>query len=270
MPCSQSPGMPAWDSSQYLRFANERTQPAVDLAARVAVEQPPRVVDLGCGPGNSTAVLARRWPQAEVTGVDSSPAMLATARRDYPAGQWLETDIATWASQAQAPDFPRPDVVFSNAALQWVPGHGTVLPLLFRAVAAGGALAIQVPHNLDAPPQRCLREIAGSATWRDRFRQTPIPWHVEPTGFYHDVLAPQASRIDLWLTEYVHVLEGPEAIVEWYRGTGLRPFLEQLPDEAARTEFLREYLAAITPHFPRQADGRVLMPFRRLFVVAYR
>ena len=261
--------MPSWDSAQYLSFASESTQPSIDLVARIALDAPKRVVDLGCGPGNSTAVVGRRWPNAQIAGVDNSAAMLAAARRDFPQWTWRESDLTAWAERAGQPDGETYDLIFSNAAFQWVPAHGALLPRLFEAVAPGGALAFQIPHSLEAPHQLCIRDLAASAAWQRRFVRPPVSWHVEPPGFYYDALAPRAARIELWLTDYLHVLDGPEAIVEWHRGTGLRPFIDQLPDEAARAEFLRDYLATITPHYPRQADGRLLMPFRRMFCIAY-
>jgi trans-aconitate 2-methyltransferase len=258
--------MATWDSSQYLKFANERTQPSIDLVARIALEAPARIIDLGCGPGNSTAVLARRWPQATITGLDSSPAMLATARKDHPQWSWRESGITEWAETNQE-EF---EVVFSNAALHWVPDHPALMPKLLGAVAPGGALAFQMPHSLRDPHQRLMRELAASAAWRGRFTRTPVTWHVEPAEFYYNVLAPHAAHVELWFTDYVFVFAGPEKIVEWHRGAALPPFLQALPDDAARAEFLRDYLAAITPHYPPQPDGKILQPFRRLFVIAYR
>ena len=256
--------MPTWDSAQYLRFANERTQPAIDLAARVAIESPARVIDLGCGPGNSTAVAARRWPGAAITGLDSSAAMLTAAQKEFPHGNWITGDIATW--RADAPF----DIVFSNAALQWVPAHKTHLPRLLEQVAPGGALALQMPANFDAPPHRLMRELAASPNWRTHFATPPREWHVHPPEFYFDVLAPRATRIELWTTDYFHILDSIDGIIEWYRGTGLRPWLDALPDEATRTRFIGAYRARLVPYFPSRADGRVLFPFRRLFVIAYR
>ena len=256
--------MPTWNSEQYLKFAAERTQPAVDLAARVRLEKPGRVMDLGCGPGNSTAVLARRWPGAELTGLDSSAAMMAAARKDFPEGNWVEGDIGSWTAERAY------DVVFSNAALQWVPDHARVLPRLLEQVAEGGALAMQVPANLDAPAHALMREVGAAAAWRGCFRGSVREWHVESAETYYDIVAPHATRVDLWVTEYQHVVEGPEALVEWYRGTGLRPWLDALPDEATRKRFEADYLAAIRPAYPRRMDGKVLFPFRRLFLVAYR
>lgn len=262
--------MPTWNSVQYLRFAHERTQPAVDLAARIDVSAPKRIIDLGCGPGNSTAVIARRWPGADVTGLDNSLSMLQSARQEQRRLRWIESDITTWAAAAADDNAQRFDVVFSNAALQWVGNHQTLFPQIFDAVLSDGVLAFQIPSTLDLPHQRLIRDVADSAKWRTRFESVPGTWHVETPEFYYDLLAPKAHRVDLWLTDYVHVLESPHAVVEWYRGTGLRPFLDALPDDATRTQFLADYEAAITPYFPRRSDGRVLMYFRRLFVIAYR
>ena len=258
--------MPAWNTDLYLKYAAERTQPAVDLAARVTLEAPRRVIDLGCGPGNSTAVLARRWPRAALTGLDNSAAMLAAARRESPTWTWIEGDIATWRAPVNSPF----DVVFANAALQWVPDHARVFPRLLAQVAPGGALAMQMPANFDAPAQRLMRELGASPAWSPHFVAPPREWHVNSPEFYYDTLAPYTTRLELWTTDYLHVLSSADDVVEWYRGTGLRPWLNSLPDEATRARFLADYRAALAPYFPRRADGRVFFPFRRLFVIAYR
>lgn len=258
--------MPTWSSEQYLRFARERTQPSIDLAARVPLAAPRSIIDLGCGPGNSTDVLARRWPQAELTGLDSSASMLASARQTYPSRAWIQSDIAMWAAHAGVGR--RYELVFSNAALHWVPDHATVIPQIFAAVAPGGVLAFQVPHSLDAPHQRCIRQLALGAAWRSRFTRPPVTWHVEPVEFYYDVLAPLASRLEVWSTDYVLVLDSLAALVDWHAGAALRPFLDALPSEDARAEFTREYAVAVAPHYPPRRDGKILLPFRRLFVLA--
>lgn len=255
--------MPSWQSGQYLKFVGERTRPAVDLAARIDIEAPRRVIDLGCGPGNSTAILRARWPLATLTGLDSSEAMLATARSDQPTGDWQLGDIATWSAPSPC------DVVFSNAALQWVPDHGAVMPHLLAQVAPGGALAWQMPANFDAAPHQLMRELGATAKWRTRFLRPARTWLVQPPEFYYDLLAPLAARLDLWHTDYLHVLAGPEAIIEWYRGSGLRPWLDALADDAEREAFVTDYQALITAAFPRRPDGKVLFPFRRLFLIAY-
>lgn len=256
--------MPTWNAGQYLRFADERTRPCRDLAAAVAVEAPARIVDLGCGPGNSTAQLAARWPAAEIVGIDNSEAMLAAARRDAPQQSWRLGDIGSWTSEQPV------DLVFSNAAVQWVPDHASTLPRLLAQATAGGALAVQMPCNFDADAHKTMRTIAASRAWRGHFVGGVREWHVHPASFYYDVLSPHATRLDIWETEYLHVMSGPTAIVEWYKGTGLRPFLDPLPDDATRQRFLAEYLEAITVAYPAQSDGCVLFPFRRLFLIAYK
>jgi trans-aconitate 2-methyltransferase len=255
--------MPTWDASQYLQFADERTRPCHDLIGRVALAEPGRIIDLGCGPGNSTAALMERWPAAEITGMDSSPEMIAAAGKAHPGGRWVTGDIAGWTA-----DSPY-DLVFSNAALQWVPDHAAVFPRLVRQVAAGGALAMQVPANFDAPAHRAMRELAASRTWQGRFPNKVREWFVHEPAFYYDAVAPLVSRLDLWTTEYFHVMPSTQAIVEWYKGTGLRPFLDALSDEDQR-EFLGEYHALLESVYPRRADGRVLFPFLRMFLIGYK
>jgi trans-aconitate 2-methyltransferase len=256
--------MASWDSCQYLKFGDERTRPARDLVRRIEVPTPRHVIDLGCGPGNSTSLLADAWPTAQVTGLDSSAAMLVTAQKMRSDIRWVEGDIGSWSADEEC------DVVFSNAALQWVPDHAQLLPQLWTQVASGGVLAFQVPANLEAPAHQLMREIAGASRWQSHFSHPVREWHVESGGFYYDVLASFASRVELWFTDYIHVLPGPEAIVEWYRGTGLRPWLDALPSQDLRERFLADYLAEITRAFPRQSNGKVLFPFRRLFVIACR
>jgi len=256
--------MAAWDPAQYLRFERERTQPCRDLVARIELADPRRVVDLGCGPGNSTAVLRARWPRSEVVGVDRSAEMLATARRSDPAVRWIESDAATWA-----PDGPV-DLLFSNAALQWVPDHEHLFPRLLGLVAPGGAFAVQMPTNTDEPYQRAAGRLASSPTWSPFLAPLGSDFDTADPETYYDRLALRAARVDLWETRYVHVLDGPDAIVEWIIGTGLRPWLAALPDAAHRDRFLAEYRAEIRREYPVRAGGRVLFPFRRQFLVAYR
>jgi trans-aconitate 2-methyltransferase len=257
--------MATWNAGQYLRFADERTRPSRDLAARIAVERAATVIDLGCGPGNSTAVLAERWPAAEITGLDTSGDMLGTAREGHPEWRWEEGDIASWASTAGRSY----DLVFSNAALQWVGDHAALLPQLLRRVSPAGALAMQIPAR-ESPAHDLVRAMADSAAWRPFFTHSFADWDSRDTGFYYDVLTPHATRLDIWETTYIHVLDSPADIVEWYKGTGLRPFLSALQDDAARERFLAEYLAGIEKLYCPRADGRVLFPFRRIFVIAYR
>lgn len=254
--------MADWSPSTYLKFEDERTRPARDLLAQVPLAAPTTVIDMGCGPGNSTELLAERWPEAHVTGLDSSPAMLAEARNRLPAASFAEADATTWT-----PD-PRTDLVFANAIYQWVPEHLTQLPRVSAALPPGGVLAVQMPDNMAEPSHVLMRETAADGPWAAQLANAarqPLP----PVGTYYDALKPVASRLDIWHTAYNHVLEGPEAIVEWVKSTGLRPFIDPLtPDH--REAFLARYVARIAEAYPRTTDGKVLLRFPRLFIVAVR
>jgi trans-aconitate 2-methyltransferase len=259
--------MPTWAPEQYLRFEQERAWPCRDLVARIGIDPVRSVIDLGCGPGTSTAVLGERWPHAYITGLDNSTAMLERARQGFPQYEWMMGDIAEWARDSGA-DY---DVVFSNAALQWLEDHEDIYPRLLHRVRAGGVLAVQMPADMDAPAHRIMRELALSATWREYFESSSVrEWHVHDTGFYYDVLANRATRLELWETEYIHIMPNPESIGGWYAGSGLRPFLDVLPSDNCRDRFLEDYIAALRGIYPPRRDGRVLFPFRRLFLIAYR
>ena len=193
----------------------ERSQPCRDLAARVEVSSPGKIIDLGCGPGNSTAILADRWPMAVCLGLDSSQAMIQAARKQRAAGQWIVGDIAAWA-QGDSEPF---DVVFSNAALQWVDDHAVLMPRLLKHVSPGGALAVQMPGNFDVPAHCAMRELAATAAWRKHLPPGAVrEWHVHDLPFYYDTLAPDAARLDLWETEYLHVMMGARRLCNGIRG----------------------------------------------------
>jgi trans-aconitate 2-methyltransferase len=249
--------MPTWNAHQYLKFADERTRPCKDLVARIGIAAPRSIVDLGCGPANSTVVLAERWPNADLTGVDNSSAMVDVARREQPDRRWIAADISGWAD-SEGEQF---DLVFSNAALQWVPDHASLYPRLLKRVAHGGALAAQIPADFDALPHRLMRELATGIKAKE--------WYSHDTGFYYDLLAPRAASVDIWEAVYQHVLPSADAIVEWYKGSGLRPFLEAMGSDTERDAFISRYTERIRAAYPVRPDGKVLFPFRRLFVIAY-
>ncbi len=256
--------MTDWSARQYLRFEDERTRPPRDLLAQVPLTEARLVVDLGCGPGNSTELLIARYPQAKVIGLDSSPEMLRQARERLPKCAFVEADIATWIPEAP------PDLLFANAVFQWVPDHPTVLRRLLEALPQGGVLAVQMPDNTREPALLLMQEVAAKGRWArgaalDEAGRADLPI---PAGYY-DLLKPLCSRLDIWHSIYNHVMDGPEGVVEWFKGSGLRPFLAAL-DPAMREEFLAAYLARIAQHYPRRHDGRVLLKFPRLFIVATR
>jgi len=253
--------MHEWDAGQYLRFADERTRPALDLIGRIDLAAPRRIVDLGCGPGNSTGLLRQRWPEAAITGLDSSADMLEAARREHPGIAFVAGDIAAWVPAEPC------DLVFANASLQWVGDHARLLPRLLAAVAPAGALAVQMPRNHDFATHELMRRVAAEGAWRDRLAGARDPSPVKPPEFYYDRLAPLSRRIVLWETNYIQVMDGVPEIIEWLHGTGLRPFLARL-DEAEQRQFLERYAALLADAFPPQVDGKVLLPYPRLFFIA--
>jgi trans-aconitate 2-methyltransferase len=260
-------GGAGWDPAVYLRFAGERARPFVDLVGRVDAQAPSTVVDLGCGEGTMTATLARRWPTATVTGVDSSPAMLAEAQASAVPRRvaFTEGDVRDWAPEGPV------DVVVSNAVLHWVPGHDRLLVRWAGWLRPGGWLAVQVPGNFRAPTHTLLADLCRSPRWSSRLAgAAPRPDTVlEPAGYY-DVLAAAGLRPDVWETTYQHVLSGTDPVLTWVRGTLLRPALAVLDDEDAAAEFTAEYAAALRAAYPARPDGTTLLPFRRVFAVATR
>ena len=256
--------MADWNPALYSRFEDERTRPARELLARVALQAPRLAYDLGCGPGNSTELLTGRWPGAEVIGTDNSEAMLASARKRLPGAAFEFSDIASWQPERA------PDLIFANASLQWVLDHPRVFPRLFEALAPGGVLAVQMPDNLDEPSHRLMREVASQPPYAAIIGDaSAVRSRILPASGYYDLLAPKASNVDVWRTEYRHRMDSPASIVEWLRATGLKSFIDPLPDEL-RTSFLADYEQRIAQAYPARADGRRLLAFPRLFMVASR
>ncbi len=250
-----------WAPSQYLKFADHRLRPAIDLLNRIDVANPTHVYDLGAGTGNVTRLLKLRWPNARTTGVDASEEMLSKARKSLPDIAWLRADLATWRPPERA------EIIYSNAALHWVGNHDQLLPALFSAVAPGGVLAVQMPHNFSAPSHTAIAEAVRSGPWRRKLEPLLRPDPVAEPAFYFGVLAPRAANVDIWETEYLHVLEGVHPVKEWTKGTWLMPLLDLL-DEPERSRFESCYADLLATAYPRRPDGRTLFPFRRLFIVA--
>jgi trans-aconitate 2-methyltransferase len=253
-----------WSAQQYLKFEDQRTRPPQDLLAQVPLLHARRVVDLGCGPGNSTELLLRRFPDAEVTGLDSSPDMLRQARERLPRGIFVQADIASWAPE------PDTDLLFGNAVFQWVPDHPGVLRRLLEALPQSGVLAVQMPDNTDVPALALMRETAATGPWAGENALAKAARDDLPAPeAYYDLLKPLCRHLDIWHIVYNHVMAGPEAIVEWFKGSALRPYLATL-DTRAGEEFLAAYGKKIAEAYPHRFDGKVLLKFPRLFIVAAR
>lgn len=253
----------SWDPERYLRYADERGRPFIDLLARVPAEAPRSVLDLGCGPGNLTALLAERWPAAHVAGLDSSEAMIAAAHASYPGLDFAVEDLRTYLADAPEPV----DVLVSNATLQWVPGHLDLLPALVAAVRRGGWLAFQVPGNFGEPSHTLRDELAAEAPYAAHLRDVAVPSSHDPT-VYLEALSDLGCAVDAWETTYLHVLTGPDPVFTWVSATGARPTLEALPADL-RPGFEEEYRRRLSAAYPARPPG-VVLPFRRVFVVARR
>lgn len=255
----------SWSPSQYLKFEQPRLRPALELLARVSLEAPRTVYDLGCGAGQLSRLMAERWQGAQVVGVDASAAMLKQAGNTLPNLRWQQQDLAGWKAEAPA------DLLYSNAALHWLPDHAALFPHLLEQLAPGGTLAVQMPRNFAAPSHTSIADAVRAGPWRARLEpllREKAP--VEDPSWYYDLLAPLAQDIDLWETEYHQVLTGEAPVKEWTKGTWLSTFLNALDDPAERVAFERDYAARVRIAYPMRADGTTVFPFRRLFIVARR
>jgi len=253
----------SWDPAQYLKFAGERMRPALDLLAHIPAEAPQAVVDLGCGAGNLAPMFLSRWPQARLTGVDASPAMLARARAEHPRAQFVQADIGRWRPAAPV------DVLYSNAALHWLEGHEQLIPALLEAVKPDGFLAIQMPRNFNAPSHTTIVEAIEQGPWRATLEPVLRREPVAAPGEYWRMLKDRAARLEIWETEYLQVLSGENPVAEYTKGTWLKQFLDRL-QEPERSAFEADYRRRVAAWYPPEADGRTLFPFRRLFIIAQR
>ncbi len=251
-----------WDPSQYLRFGGQRFRPGLDLLQRIDLDAPARVYDLGCGAGDHARAMAARWPDAAITGLDNSQTMLDKAQAGGGAVDWELADIATWQPDAA------PDLIFSNAVLQWLDDHQTLLPRLYGLLKPGGVLAVQMPRNHGAASFKLMEAAALEGSWADRLKPILRMSPVAEPAWYYDVLRPVAAELDIWESEYLQVLEGDNAVLEFIRGTALKPLLEAFDDGGERAAFEADYTARLAEAYPRRADGCTLYPFRRLFIVA--
>lgn len=253
----------SWSPAQYSKFEEERNRPIRDLLAQVTHGNVRTAVDIGCGPGNSTELLRGKFPAAEISGMDSSADMVEAARKRMPDVRFYVDDIATWGENGPF------DVVLANAALQWVPDHASLLPRLLGKLAKGGSLAVQTPDNLDEPAHRLMREVAARGPWAAKLKGSGHGQR-QNAEWYYRTLREAGATVDIWRTTYFHPLAGgPEAVVEWFKSTGLRPFLMPL-DEGEKHGFLEAYTAEVAKAYPALADGTVVLPFPRLFYVATR
>ena len=255
-----------WSAAQYLKFEKERTRPSRELLAQVPLQSPRRIIDLGCGPGNSTAVLVKQYPQANISGMDSSPDMIAQAKKMLPDIDFTVDNLGTYSPPEPA------DLLFTNAVFQWLPMAERIptIARLIETLPVGGVFALQVPDNVVEPSHVAMQEVAARGPWTDTLeRLNPARAPFQSPQELYDRIKPLCSSLDIWHTSYQHVLDGHEAIVEWLKGSGLRPFIDPLSEEDQRA-FIQEYLEELRGAYPSQYDGKVLLRFSRLFLVAVR
>jgi trans-aconitate 2-methyltransferase len=258
--------MPDWDPSLYLKFSGQRARPAADLIAQIALENPQRIVDLGCGTGNSTEQLHARWPQAGLAGVDNSQEMLAQARCNHPDWKWIDSTVESWSPGSAF------DLIFSNACLHWVGDHGRLFPRLLNYLAPGGALAVQMPNSQHLPAHTLMKEVAkeSGTPWAGILSSATESYYVQPPCFYYDALRKVASHQNIWETEYVQIMDGPQAILDWVRSTAMRRYTEALPNDEQRRMFELRCLERFREAYPANDQGKSLFPYRRIFIIAYR
>ncbi|HYX53211.1 MAG TPA: methyltransferase domain-containing protein [Candidatus Limnocylindrales bacterium] len=245
-----------------MKFSRQRGRPAADLIAQIDLNSPKTIIDLGCGTGTSTEQLHQRWPNAEITGLDSSPKMLDSAREVHPEWQWIESGIESWQ-----PDEPY-DLVFSNAALHWVPDHGRLFPALLNAVADRGILAIQMPNNFQAPAHLAMKKGGADSRWAGALGDAAENIFIQPAAFYYNALRKFARSVNIWETEYFQVMDGPRAVLDWMRSTAMRPYLSRLANDVQRNQFEQFCLEEYERLFPGDDQGKSLFPYKRMFIVA--
>ena len=256
--------MSDWNSDEYLLFKEERTMPAKDLADKILKHDPENILDLGCGPGNSTNVIFYRFPGAKILGLDKSTNMIEAAENTYPNLNFKQFDLNKDLSFLNG----SMDILFSNACLQWLPDHRALIPRLLDLLKEDGVLAVQVPNNFDEPIHKLIRKVISTEKWNKLINETRA-LNVLSAEKYYEILCEKCTKVDMWETNYYHVLNSAEDILNWYRSTGLKPYLDVL-DEDAKKDFEEDILKEIKENYPLQKDGKVIFKFPRLFFIAYK
>jgi trans-aconitate 2-methyltransferase len=254
--------MTDWNPDQYLKFDRERTQPSIDLVSRIIFEKPSKIIDIGCGPGNSTQVLVQRWPDSEITGIDNSPAMIERAKKDYPNQDWRILDAGTDEIEENF------DIVFSNATIQWIPDHPKLFKKFYNMLSDNGILAIQIPLFWDMPLGKSIATIAENSRWNSATKGVIELFTIQDFSSYYEILSERFHSIDIWETNYIHILDSQLSILKMIKSSGLRPFLDRLVNDNDKKDFEAMVLNEIIKDYPLQKDGKVLFPFKRLFFIS--
>jgi trans-aconitate 2-methyltransferase len=251
-----------WNPELYLKFGRERIQPSIDLVNRIHFTNPQKIIDVGCGPGNSTQILVQKWPDAEITGVDNSSAMIERAKKDYPGQNWRLLDAGNDEIEGNY------DIVFSNATIQWIPDHSGLIRKFYNLLTDKGVIAIQIPQFWDMPVGKAIRKTEADSRWKSATRGVSDLFTIHDCSFYYDSLSDLSPSTEIWETDYFHILDSQLSILEMIRSTGLRPYLDRLETDADKQCFEEMVLKEIVKDYPLQKDGKVLFPFKRLFFIA--
>ncbi len=253
-----------WNPDLYMQFSSERTKPSIDLIGRINQIEPKSIIDIGCGPGNSTQVLVNRWPKTRITGLDSSTAMIKKAKKDYPNQEWIVADALTYEPEIKY------DIIFSNAVIQWITNHEKLLTKFHEILSDNGIVAIQIPLFWDMPLGEIINNTAKDDRWKTKTESVSDLFTIHDYSFYYDQLSELFNSIEMWETHYMHILNSHIAILEMMRSTGLKPYLERLDDDSEKNEFEEEVLKKVRNAYPIQKNRKVLLPFKRLFFIGYK
>lgn len=251
-----------WNPELYLKFDKERIQPSIDLVSRIPVDDPKSIVDIGCGPGNSTQILAQRWPKSKITGIDNSVAMIERAKHDFPHQEWKLLDAG---KDEIAGTF---DLVFSNATIQWIPNHFDLLKKFRDILSDHGTLAIQLPLFFDMPLGKSIARISKEKRWSNQTESVNHLFTIHHHSDYYDYLSALFTAVEIWESDYVHIMDSHDSILEMIHSTGLRPYIDRLESNADKKDFESMVLSDIKKDYPLQENGKVLFPFKRLFFIA--
>jgi len=253
-----------WNPELYLQFKEERTQPAKDLAARINIENPENIMDVGCGPGNSTNVLSSRWPESNIIGIDSSASMIESARKNYPNMKWRIEDVTKMETEEKY------DIIFSNATIQWIPDQEKLIRDLVGMLESNGSLAVQVPMYHNMPVSHAIETVSLTERWKEQTSGASDAFTFHSSDYYYDIMTAKVKSINVWETSYYHIMQSHQNIVEMIKSTGMRTFLDTLDTQEEKIEFEKDVLKEITKVYTLQKDGNVLFPFKRLFFIGYK
>lgn len=256
--------MNTWNPDLYMQFGSERTRPSIDLVSRIKTVNPKNIIDIGCGPGNSTQVLINRWPNAAITGLDNSQEMIKKAKCDHPAQEWIHADITTFEAEIKY------DILFSNAVIQWIPNHESLMKKFHDMLCDDGLIAVQIPLFWDMPLGSIVKETSKNHIWNKKLGEISDFFTFHNYSFYYDELSLLFNKVEMWRTDYFHIFKNHLKILNMMKSAGLRPYLNRLESDDEKNIFENEILEKIETKYSKQKNGNIILPFKRLFFIGYK